>query len=215
MATVRDSGHLLDPIVWIEGERAVGQMPSDASALESDPKAAGTDDHPQYDDRPTGEADRDGPPVAPQTWKEDERDRVWWPASVSVLVRPLMDEVLLQRVRWERDWSREEGKGENFLQSGVVAVGCGSPPSVATQWECGEGSTANDALSSPSAPFISCSMASFPPSGGSSRHYREWQRQEAIQRAVGKSAQEALIDLQVDQRYRQPGQFLRRQHRVR
>lgn len=35
---------------------------------------------------------------------------------------------------------------------------------------------------------------------------REWDRQAAIQRAVGSTAQEAIIDLGIDPRYRQPGE---------
>ncbi|GET85704.1 hypothetical protein, conserved [Leishmania tarentolae] len=35
---------------------------------------------------------------------------------------------------------------------------------------------------------------------------REWDRQAAIQRAVGPTAQEAIIDLGIDPRYRQPGE---------
>lgn len=37
---------------------------------------------------------------------------------------------------------------------------------------------------------------------------REWDRQAAIQQAVGLTAQEAIIDLGIDIRYRQPGQHL-------
>lgn len=43
---------------------------------------------------------------------------------------------------------------------------------------------------------------------------REWDRQRAIQNAVGPTAQEAIIDLQLDPRYRHPGEYVRwRRHR--
>lgn len=45
---------------------------------------------------------------------------------------------------------------------------------------------------------------------GAPARFREWRRQHAIQRAIGTTAQEALIDLKIDPRYRRPGEFVRR-----
>ncbi|KPA75593.1 hypothetical protein ABB37_08469 [Leptomonas pyrrhocoris] len=44
---------------------------------------------------------------------------------------------------------------------------------------------------------------------------REWDRQTAIRAAVGATAQEALLDLGVDPRYRRPGDFLLQRNRAR
>lgn len=49
----------------------------------------------------------------------------------------------------------------------------------------------------------SCDAHRTLPTGG-----REWCRQRAILQAVGPAAQEAIIDLHVDPRYRRPGEYL-------
>lgn len=214
VARVHDTGHLLDPIVWMEGGSAVGQKSSHDVVLECDWKQAGKKGETTDDDRPAEEPHHGGPQAEPLGWKEDEGAPHVWSTSIAVLVRPLMEEVLLQRVLREKDLRREEIRDDMISEREGVPEGCPPLLSLVSPRQSGEGSAPNDALS-PSEPFVSRYISSFLPRSRSSHHYREWRRQEAIQRAVGKSAQEALIDLQVDQRYRQPGQFLRRQHRVR
>lgn len=52
-----------------------------------------------------------------------------------------------------------------------------------------------------------------PPPPASLPRGREWDRQRAIAAAVGPTARDAIIDLDLDPRYRQPGEYVRWAHR--
>lgn len=193
VAGVYDGGHFLEPLVVVQDKGEVLVQWPPLSLLEWDKQDG-----------------MNGTGRGQEGWASSSVA-----GSTAVLVRPLMREVIAQR--WMEHRERIHDPPHPFRNEAVRIPQCAvlySSPLPEEELAAGgvyNSLHATDASSSPvcippSPPFISFR----------SRHpFREWQRQEAIQRAVGGTAQEALIDLQVDQRYRKPGQFLRRQHRLR
>lgn len=235
---VYDSGHRIEPIVVVEegGKVAVVVLESRPGGIFPSPPRS---ERRTCRGRNSGRGGSQGWHGEREREKEGNRVGAGGAGGTAVLVRPLMEEVIAQRVLMSNSdqddhhyYPSHQPQREELclVQEGECSAyprmrniggaekyscpGSSSSPAPLPPHHCSNDTAALSSSSSICSSFSvpRCTILHRP---GTVRTFREWQRQEVIKRYVGGSAQEAMIDLQIDPRYRPPGHFLRRQHRIR